>query len=322
MCHAQDAPRAAGAAPQAGWGSEGLGRRGRAEHWGPAHHEFGEVAARSYGALTSAVLPPSNQYPGPASCPPDRYYEPLADVAPLEEVLAGPALRKLLFMTRCVGGRAGGCCVWEGCLLRAGAHAGCLRACRRQCSLRSASPSWPAARSCRRTTCRPEVVDSHLKPHWREALAGTGAEAMQAVRGLPALLTSSTRLLGAVRKLTCHVHCLFYKWAVVNTCCTKGPPPFIACARRSPTCSRWCPLAGTRRARWATCWSTWACPPPIWWPWATAATTWAWSGWQAWAWPWWVLGGRRLDQELADCCRAGLGLGAAQMHPLAGAPPP
>lgn len=28
-----------------------------------------------------------------------RYYEPLAAVAPLEEVLAGPPLRKLLFMT-------------------------------------------------------------------------------------------------------------------------------------------------------------------------------------------------------------------------------
>jgi hypothetical protein len=32
--------------------------------------------------------------------PSRRYYEPLAAVATIEEVLAGPALRKLLFMTR------------------------------------------------------------------------------------------------------------------------------------------------------------------------------------------------------------------------------
>lgn len=56
-----------------------------------------------------------------------RYYEPLASVSSLDEVLQGPALRKLLFMTR------------------------------------------------------PEVVDSHLKPHWSQALEGVEAETMQAV---------------------------------------------------------------------------------------------------------------------------------------------
>lgn len=45
-------------------------------------------------AATHAALPAAP--PAPPCC---RYYEPLAAVAPLEQVLAGPPLRKLLFMT-------------------------------------------------------------------------------------------------------------------------------------------------------------------------------------------------------------------------------
>ena len=61
-------------------------------------------------------------------------------MATIEEVLAGPALRKLLFMTS------------------------------------------------------PQAVESHLKPHWQAALAGTAAETMQAV---PDMLGGCWALVGA-----------------------------------------------------------------------------------------------------------------------------
>lgn len=51
---------------------------------------YAVAAARS--ATTSSYHPPLPLL--------RRYYEPLAAVATLEEVLRGPALRKLLFMTR------------------------------------------------------------------------------------------------------------------------------------------------------------------------------------------------------------------------------
>ena len=65
---------------------------------GPAGWLSGEAIRRAgclcgHPAFSHARYAPAHPHPG-------RYYEPLASVSSLDEVLQGPALRKLLFMTR------------------------------------------------------------------------------------------------------------------------------------------------------------------------------------------------------------------------------